>query len=963
MMMRKKNSFLIILILSLSSILILQAQSASEGFNLIQNEDFKKHKEITGSVKSSEYTVSNIDDFPQLESYRAIESISLQNELIIRKQSIKALTTRNPISIVSDADFGPSNYNFMGNGTQDFPYIIENCTITNNTSPLIYIRNTRVYFEIRFNYLDGINGSYNGIQLENVSFGLIKDNDILNCENGIYIGAFSHSNRITLNDIFKNTKSGVGLNNAHVNTITNNSIYENGINGIYVGGINNTIAGNSVFDNKGWAGIELGFSIGTIVEHNNVFDNLKGNGITLGAWQENLSYSSNIIVQYNTIYNNNYSGIRVEWTDGNTIAHNTIYWESEIGISLDNASNTVISNNIVHNNNWEGIRLVSSQKNTLKNNLIYNNTEQGIRLSHSSNNHLFTNTINFNRQGINLRFSNDTFIENNFVTNSRGSGIVVMYSTNVSVIHNMASGNSRVALENPNAYSAGIFLLGSFGIVTNNTLEDNLRFGIGLAESALFDGYYYECLFNDIISNTGHGIFMELVDYSTILENEIHLNGENGIFVNTSDFNEISLNGITQNGMNGIFLINSNDNLIADNKFINNGYSGKGMIFDSSIHYSINQELIGHGILLDPCERNLILNNKVKDNAINGIFLISSRYTGIIENDVSNNLNGVVLEDSDYNNITDNKISENGWKEIKPKLGSHIKLKTNQELIGHGILLDPSDHNSIVYNTIFQNAGDGIYIIGSETYVTDNLLLLNGLYGIRIVGDSIKSMVKYNDFVENNIYNPTSSQAFDDGDGNVFEGNYWSDLDEKEGVYYIDGSAENMDATPSYIPNIYDSDHYLGKPIVLYPNGEETISGKIEIFWNTSIDSEGHKVIYWLFYSVDAGSTWELIANRLEGTSFTWDTTTVIDGSDYLIKVIAVDTEGVYAEDTSDSTFSIENGITTTTTEKTTTSTTTTKDTGTTEPKITPSWSFSVFLLTTFMLVVLIKTKRKSQKE
>ena len=53
---------------------------------------------------------------------------------------------------------------------------------------------------------------------------------------------------------------------------------------------------------------------------------------------------------------------------------------------------------------------------------------------------------------------------------------------------------------------------------------------------------------------------------------------------------------------------------------------------------------------------------------------------------------------------------------------------------------------------------------------------------------------------------------------------------------------------------------------------------------------------------------WIEIASGLSTTSFTWDTTQIPDGSDYLIKVIVTDRYFIQ-DDVSDSNFTIANHV------------------------------------------------------
>ena len=105
--------------------------------------------------------------------------------------------------------------------------------------------------------------------------------------------------------------------------------------------------------------------------------------------------------------------------------------------------------------------------------------------------------------------------------------------------------------------------------------------------------------------------------------------------------------------------------------------------------------------------------------------------------------------------------------------------------------------------------------------------------------------------------------------------------------------------------------HELTPITLLTPNGGEILSGSISITWTEVNDSHGHQVYYSLYYSADAGSTWNLIIANLTVTSYSWDTTTLPDG-EYLLKVTATDGKGLSVEDTSDEAFIIQNNSQTT---------------------------------------------------
>ncbi|MFX0207090.1 MAG: hypothetical protein ACFFDT_13965 [Candidatus Hodarchaeota archaeon] len=92
---------------------------------------------------------------------------------------------------------------------------------------------------------------------------------------------------------------------------------------------------------------------------------------------------------------------------------------------------------------------------------------------------------------------------------------------------------------------------------------------------------------------------------------------------------------------------------------------------------------------------------------------------------------------------------------------------------------------------------------------------------------------------------------------------------------------------------------------VASPNGGESLSETETLSWTAS-DADGDSLTYSVYYSADNGGTWALLASGLTNTSIDWDTTTVPDGEEYLIKVVVSDGT-LTAEDQSDDVFTIDN--------------------------------------------------------
>lgn len=119
-----------------------------------------------------------------------------------------------------------------------------------------------------------------------------------------------------------------------------------------------------------------------------------------------------------------------------------------------------------------------------------------------------------------------------------------------------------------------------------------------------------------------------------------------------------------------------------------------------------------------------------------------------------------------------------------------------------------------------------------------------------------------------------------------------------------DGQADSNTATISITVNsIVNSNPII---TVISPNGGETWSGAQDITWNAT-DADGDTLIIDVWYSEDNGATWTLIAfNEPNDGIFSWDTTTVSDGSSYLIGLDAYDALS-FGSDNSDTVFTIAN--------------------------------------------------------
>jgi len=194
-------------------------------------------------------------------------------------------TPHDPICIIGNENFIEENGVISGLGIQEDPYIIGEWEINSSGSNGILIRNTSAFFVIKDCYIHHGTSYFEGITFINVTNGVIENNFITNCRNGI---------------MFKTQE--IGKENCVFNTISNNTISHNKKDGInfehtsYGWHNNNTIFSNNIsFNNKG---ISMIMSSENQIIYNNIFSNLEHAIILFmcdGGGENNLVHHNNII--------------------------------------------------------------------------------------------------------------------------------------------------------------------------------------------------------------------------------------------------------------------------------------------------------------------------------------------------------------------------------------------------------------------------------------------------------------------------------------------------------------------------------------------------------------------------------------------------------------------------------------------------------------------------------------------
>ncbi|MFX0125196.1 MAG: right-handed parallel beta-helix repeat-containing protein, partial [Candidatus Hodarchaeota archaeon] len=701
-----------------------------------------------------------------------------------------------------------------------------------------------------------LNGNY-GIRLDHSNSSNIFDNNIMNNgEDGIYF-EYSRDNSLSGNTLTNNSE-GISLRYSKNNSLLNNTIMTNFLGGIYTrSSENNYLINNTVANNKD-RGIFLASSNNCSLTNNTVINN-DGRGIFLSNSKNNTLFN-------NIITHNSMEGIYLSYSESNNLTYNVVAKNNLRGIYISNSEICTLFNNNITNNNGEGIILYYSEKGTLHNNTVTNNIEGGISLVSSGN----------------------SILSSNIVTNDSGEGIYLEISGNNTIINNILRNNSFSIV--------GLVLEDYIQTkVTNNTINDLpliywQHVNSGTVPSGTGQVILVNCTLIEVSNQILGGVLGAYCSRLFIQKNVI-LNGRHGIRLDHSRSSILSGNNIANNNEKGIFLENSRNCTLISNTVSKNSRIGIYLL------YSLN---------------NSLLNNKITHNNEEGIFLSHSEDCILTNNIISHNNDGVWLYYySRYNKLTNNMITNNTGIGIQ-FWASFTNIFFNNTVTNNsegGIFLYYSYNNTLFNNIVASNYATGIHLqFSSKNVLSGNTIANNSNYGIYTYMHRYheNNKILYNNFHKNNGVN---SQACNNGWINdSFVHNYWDDWTGTDAngdgiidqTYPIEGNSNNFDHYPLVEPS------YLMTGLIIHPTGGEFLTGNVTVRWTPIFDSLGRDFTYSIFYSADEGITWILVQTGLTTLNYSWDTTNVADGSQYMIKIHVNDLAREFYMDSSAS-FTIDN--------------------------------------------------------
>ena len=618
--------------------------------------------------------------------------------------------------------------------------------------------------------------------------------------------------------------------------------------------------------------------------------------------------------------------------------------------------------------------------------------------------------------------ANPYVIENKYIIANESMGVVIEYTNAYFVLRN-------ITVVGTGSYHGFYFLSVTHGKVENCTARNNdYGFYLYSSDSLTLDnnladsnnrGYYLKSTNNTNMWNNSalfnsYGFYLDHSHSNTLINNIADSNGNNGYFLFASASNLLNNNTASKNGGYGFKLDDSSTsyNVLENNTASYNSLTGFYLQWGryNTMINNTSQYNEQHGFYLKKSNSNTFNDNKALYNAQQGFLLNSSNENELTCNLAKNNTeSGYYLTDSNTTVLDNNTASYNNNYGFYLSTSSNNTLSNNTATQNNNYgfsLVSSSNNNTLQYNVAFDNVNGPFYIsntcidntlinntfVNSHTLTAPNVIYPNGgemLFGIVIIewepaNDSLGHTVTYSLYYSENNGNSWTSLA----EGLTTTSYNWDTTTVPEGPSYlikvIADDRHGLTAEDTSDASFTIQQHILFDPMITYPNGGEVLSGNVTIEWNPANDTQGHAITYSIYYSADNGSTWTLIIDNITETSYVWDTTTIPDGGEYLVKVIADDGHGLTAEDTSDATFVIQNtqppsSSTTTTappsneTSSTTSSSTSTAANATSEESttpenttnvgsvVTPGFAFLVWILalTSFSTVIILKRIRR----
>ncbi|MHA1908155.1 MAG: right-handed parallel beta-helix repeat-containing protein, partial [Candidatus Thorarchaeota archaeon] len=886
---------------------------------------------VFNSMPITMNTTQSTDNSNMDSSLVDIQSTNVLSTAYPEPKDISGNTYSAPhsgFSITSNSEFLAlkASETWAGTGDASSPIVISGYNFTSSSSDLLSISNTDLYFTIEENFFRIPTENYEGISLSNVTNANITNNYFDKASHG---AMFNDVNDTVIQDNHFTSLAGIFISAGQNNNITDNyynttdtAVFLYTTSTSYIKVYNNTFVGNT-YGVYVWSAFRIEIlhnyftqtSINSIYltqttfGFNNITDNViedsVGSGLT-GIYVS--SYSHN-----NTIYRNNITNvtlsIRLSYADNNTVLDNSIENTTQ-AISVESSQwNRVYGNNISEvSDGFDSafaLYIYKAGNNTFHHNNI-TDTDNGVFIFQSGENEIYQHIISGIRS---IGFNIMTGVLNSIYDNELSGGTTAIY------IHT-SSTNNTLSRNNLLLQNLGIQLrtTSHHNAFYQNTIVNATTYGIDSTTSS------YLTIFNNTILNSGiRGINIEPSSYHVIAFNDLSNTGEYGIYLDTGLGSKIYNNTIKYHTSAGAYLISTNQHNTSFNTFANSTV-GLALVL-STPGYVIGNTFANNsdtGLLLSASSGIPVVDNLFDNNGVYGLRISNSDGTTVENNTIrSGTQYGIAIESgSDVNSIRYNEISNNAMYGVWTRSGPNTIRMNNISGSSVGIYVDATTLNSIEYNFIDRNT-DGIRLVDSDDItillntiynnsqygvysesgfpeentgnkIHNNTVISNGVYGVWLYAATRTTEVKWNDFINNTDHARDSNPSTYLND---WDQNFYDDAGPVPSYYDIIG-INIRDWNPSPLPINPSRIHFMLPATISSPTTGSDYPSDITVTWSSAFDSDGHSITYDLYYSNNSGSNWYSLATGLTNNSLYWNTTTLSEGTEYQVRIVASDTIG-----------------------------------------------------------------------